>query len=298
MSSFGETSIGVSHRVVGLVRILNVYHAAALYPRLTFQVGVSLHDNAKELFAPERPIEKFEMRDLHGEIRLEEVSRAIGSLSWIGPRRFVRSAPYPSENQIEVACELDWLRLERLEEYRAGGEATLWFALWPSLVDGKGHLDCEVPPFRAAIPRDHWLRLIGGLTDTRRSLLEIVQPATDSPEFAAAIGHLQEAVSRINRGDYDEAVAGCRRAIESMCSALNVPSKPSALETALGSVCDAKRAKAYGGIVGRLKELGNFTIHRSEAPGRYTRAEALFVVGATQSAAGLLSALLRERTKA
>ncbi|HEX9728086.1 MAG TPA: hypothetical protein VGA37_06260 [Gemmatimonadales bacterium] len=295
MTSFGENRLTVYGRIIGQVRVLALDHGSALFPRLSFKLSVTLQEHPNGQFSDGRPIQTFEMRDLHGELRLQETSAALGLLHWAGPRRHVRSAPYVSENQIEVVCELDWTRLERLEDHRAGGEAVLWLALWPLLADGHGFLDCEIPPIRASVPRDHWLKLLDSLTSGHTSLLEVVHPNAAGPEFDAALGHIREAKARIARGDYDEAVAACRRAIESICAALNIPNEPAAIGTALEAITDAKRAKAYAGIISRLKELANFTIHRPEAPGRYGRAEAIFAVGATQQCLGLLATLLRER---
>lgn len=295
MTSFGENQLTVYSQIIGHVRVLAVYHGLATFPRLTFRLGITLQERPQDQFNPGRPIQNYEMRDLIGELRLEESSHTLGLLQWTGPRRHVRSAPYVSESQIEVVCELDWQRVERIEEHRAGGEARLWFALWPTLTDATGFLDCDIHAFRADIPRDQWLALLEALGHARRSLIEVVHAHAAGPELDAALGHLREATSRISRGDYDEAVASCRRAIESMCSALDVPNKPGALESALEAVTDAKRAKAYAGIVSRLRELGNLTIHRPEAPGRYTRSEAIFVVGAAQQVSGLLASLLRAR---
>ena len=188
---------------------------------------------------------------------------------------------------------MDWPRLETIEEHRAGKETTLWLALWPTLVDAKGFLDCDIRPIRAQVPRDRWIALLAQLTGLHRTLVEVVLPSVRSPEFNAAVGHITEARSRVDRGDFDEAVAACRRAIESSLAALNVRNEAKALEENLARVTDARRANAYAGIVSRLKEFGNFAIHKPEAPGRYIRAEAQFVVAVTSYVMALLATLLR-----
>jgi hypothetical protein len=296
MTSFGENTLSVNSRIIGQVRVLDLYPGSALYPRLTIRLGITLHELPEEQFAKNRPIRNFEVRDLHGELRLDESTTALGLLHWAGPRRYVRSAPYISENQIDVVCDLDWHRLERIEERRAGGEAVIWVALWPSLTDAIAFLDCDIHPIRATIPRDRWLNLLAAFTGSRRTLLEVVHPAADAAEFQAALGHLQDADSRLARGDYDEALAACRRAIESVCTALSVPNEAEAIAAALEPRTDAKRARAYSGIVAQMKALGNLTVHRSEATALYTRAEAQFAIGVTQHVVGLLAALVRPGT--
>lgn len=297
ISSFGENELSVNSRTVGRLRVLDVYQGPALYPRLTFRLGISLQDHPADTFAPQRPIKDYEIRDLRGELRLEEGAKALGLLEWIGPRRYVRSAAYAFENQVEVVCNLDWARLETIEDHRAGQQSTLWLAFWPTLVDGRGFLDCDIRPVRAQIPRDRWIEVLAQLTGLRRTLIEVVLPTVHAPEFSAAVGHVEEARRRVDRGDFDEAVAACRRAIESMFAALNIRNDANALEKKLTGVTDARRGKAYAGIVSRLKELGNITIHRPEAPGSYVRAEAQFVLAVTSQVLALLATLLRPDTQ-
>lgn len=292
ISSFGESELSVNSRIVGRVRVLDVYQGSALYPRLTFRLGISLQDHPTDTFSPGRPIKDYEIRDLRGELRLDEGAKAIGLLEWLGARRYVRSAAHASENQVEVVCNIDWARLETIEEHRAGKPPTLWLAFWPTLVDGNGFLDCDIRPIRSIVPRDRWMELLAQLTGLRRTLIEVVLPAVQAPEFSAAVGHVEEARHRVDHGDFDEAVAACRRAIESMFAALNVRNDANALEEKLTKVTDARRAKAYAGIVSRLKEFGNVTIHRPEAPGRYMRTEAQFVVAVTSQMLALLATLL------
>jgi len=292
MSSFGECELLVINRIVGRIRVLDLYHASALFPRIVIRLGVTLHDNPKNEFGPGRPIQAFELRDVRGELRLEENARVVGSLHWAGPPRFVRSSSYGAENQVELACDLDALRLERIEEHRGGSEAMFWLALWPILMDEQGFLDCSVQPLRAAIPRDKWVAVLGSLTDARVTLLEVTRPHLQAPEFDAAIGHLREARTRVDHGDFDESVACCRRAIESITKALNIGHEAGDLEKTLGAVSDEERGKAYAGIVSRLKGLANYAIHRAEAPGHYSRVEAQFVVGSTEHSLALLAGML------
>jgi ABC-type Fe3+/spermidine/putrescine transport system ATPase subunit len=295
VTSFGEGDITVNGIHVGKVRIQSVYQGQALFPRLTVRLGVVLLETPTRGLGPGRPLENFELRGVDGELRLDQHSKALGSLHLTGAQRSVQSSAQAFETQLEVACDLDWQRLEMLEEHRAGREPVLWIALWASLVDQKGAVDTRIDPIQTIVPRDRWLEFLGAQSGRRATLLEVTHPGGEAKQFKAAIGHVHDARARIDRGDFDEAVASCRRAIESIHSALDVPRKPNALEAAIASVTDVKRAKAYSGIVSRLKELGNFTIHRSEAPGRYSRGEAQFVVAATEYSLALLAGLLWKR---
>lgn len=294
-SSFGESDLIVNGRIAGRVRVLDVYHGTAVYPRLTFRFGVSLLEHPDDSFAPDRPIKDYQLRNLSGELRLEENGRAIGLYMWNGPRQHVRSSPNLFENQIEAVADLDWGRVETIEESRAGNESVLWLAMWPTLVDEVGFLDCEMRPICAHVPRHRWIELLTQLTGVRRSLLEIVLPSVQSAEFNGAVGHVEEARVRIDGGDFDEAVAACRRAIESLFRSLSMQNNAKALEERLVGITDAQRAKAYASIVSRIKEFGNLTIHRAEAPSRYMRAEAQFVVAVTSHILALLGSMLGKR---
>jgi hypothetical protein len=292
MSSFGENDLLVNSRVVGRIRVLEVHAGSALFHRLILRLGVVLQETAEAEFESGRPVKGFEMRDLMGQLQLEENALTVGRLEWLGPRRNVRSSGHFSENQVEAICDLDTVRLEGLESRRAGREPIFWLALWPTLVDSQGFLNCDIRPIRAAIPRDNWVSLLSSFRNSRIDVLEIRRPELASPDFDAAVGHLREARTRVDRGDYDEAVAACRRAIESVTAVLNLGQKATDIETALDAVTDEKRAKAYAGIVARLKELAGHTIHRSHAPGRYVRAEAQFIIGTTEYSIALLAQLL------
>ena len=293
MSSFGENELLFGNRIAGVIRVLDVYRGPTLFPRLTLRLGVSLHEFPESKISMHVALEKYEIRDFHGELRLEENNKAIGQLRWSGPRRFIRSSPYPMENHVELVCDLDWAVVEAIEEHRAGNEAALWVVLWPTAADGSGHLDCEVRAIRAQIPRHRWLEYLEQLTGLKRALIEVVLPSSQSPEFSAAMGHIADGKNRVDRGDFDEAVGACRRAIESMLKALDVQNLAPAIEERLTVATDTKRAKAYAGIISRLKELGNLTIHRSDASGRYARAEAQFVVATTAHMLALLASLLK-----
>ncbi len=167
MSSYGEAEITVSARLVGKMRLLSIYPASAVYPRLGMGLGCTLHDNPTAEFAEGRPIEAFELRELAGELRLTEKGDTIGPIVWAGPRRYVRSSSYGSENQLDLMCDLDALRLERIEEHRDGGEPVLWLVLWPTLADQHGFLDADLHPIQVRIPRDRWLEFIAAVRDQR-----------------------------------------------------------------------------------------------------------------------------------
>jgi hypothetical protein len=292
MPSFGESHFIIVNRRVGIASVTDVLPSRAVFPRLQIQLGVSLHEDPNETFERDRPVKGFELRGLAGELSLQD-GTALGTVAWNGPHRFVRSSTYPNQSPVPLTCDLDPSRVARIEDARAGKEAVFTLALWPTIVDSRGHLDATLDVIRLTVPRDRWIAVLGGFQHTKFELVEIPYPSLDEPDFEASVSHLRDALGRVNAGDYDEAVAASRRAIESLANTLNVGHKGPDLTAALTAPTDAKRGEAYAGIVVRLKALGNITIHRRTAAPKYTRVEAQFVVGTTAHALALVARLIR-----
>lgn len=279
-------------RHVGRLAVVGVRAATALFPRLTFDFGVLLQESPGDSFEEGRPIQQFQLADLEGELFLAN-GQLVGSLRWCGPRSHARATTYPAETRIALVCDLDAMRVARVEEARAGADATFRAAFWLSLQDTKGDIAATLDAIHITIPREEWLKVIGGFLNTRYELVEIPYPALVEPEFEATVSHLRDGIAKINRGEYDDAVAACRRAIESLVATLDVGHKGLELQAALTPHSDSKRAEAYAGIISRIKALGNMTIHRRHALGKFTRAEAQFVVGTTAHSLALVARLLR-----
>ena len=102
-------------------------------------------------------------------------------------------------------CDLDVSRVARIEERRGGKEALFGIALWPIIVDSLGHLDATIEVVRFNVPRDKWISVLADFQRTKYELVEIPYPSLEEPEFEASVGHLRDALARINSGDYDEA---------------------------------------------------------------------------------------------
>jgi hypothetical protein len=298
MTSFGESHLVAGGKLIGSIRLQAVSAEPAVYPRLSLRFGVELRDLPDQVFESDRPVERMELRELRGVLRVSEHGKILGGLVMAERHNRVRSSKNAGQTQVHMACDLDWGRLEQLEAIRNGGDAVVWVELWPDLWDASGSLYCDVRAFRADLPHSQWLPILQAFQGERRSLVEVLHPGRPSPEFDAALGHLADAVNRIPKADYDEAVAACRRAIEAACKALNIPtSKPEHLQAALAAVVDKAQAKAYTTIVSQIKVLGNETVHRSSADAEYGRSEATFIVGVTQQLVGFLAGVLGPRAK-
>ena len=290
-SSFGEGDITIGNLHVGKFRVLDVVAAPAIYPRLGIKLGCSLHDNPKHEFGTDRPVEAFEVRDLSGELRLSEHADTVGTLLWAGSHRHVRSSGYGQENELNTVCDLDAGRIERLEQHRDGGEQVLWVVLWATMHDQKGFLDSKVQPFRIQIPRDRWLSVIEQIRKQRISIVEVAFSEAEDARFQRAADHLREAHNRVDRGDYSEAVACCRRVLESLTSQLDIENTTDAVRQFLETRTDPRLAEQYAGLVTRIKNLANLAVHHTGEPVEYSRTGARFVVGITEQFAVLVASL-------
>ncbi len=292
-SSFGEGDITIGNLLVGKFRVLDVFAAPAIYPRLGIRLGCSLHDNPKSQFGTDRPVEAFEVRDLAGELRLSEHADTVGTLLWAGPHRHVRSSAYGQENELNTVCDLDAGRIERLEQHRDGGEQVLWVVLWATMHDHMGFLDSSVRPFRIQIPRDRWLSVIEQIRKQRIAIVEVTFSEAEAARFQRAADHLREAHNRVDRGDYSEAVACCRRVLESLTSQLDIENTTDGVRHFLETRTDPRLAEQYAGLVTRIKNLANLAVHHTGEPVEYSRAGARFVVGITEQVVVLVASLNR-----
>lgn len=111
--------------------------------------GLALHQlelDAVAVHSGQLPTDQYWLTDLGGDLRLREKGPSIGTVQWIGMRREVRALPYPSESQLQLACDLDPWTLERLEKHRDGQDLTLWIELWPRLEHPGGYLSASPLP--------------------------------------------------------------------------------------------------------------------------------------------------------
>ena len=191
-------------------------------------------------------------------------------------------------------CDLDTYRLERIEDHRKGDEPVFWLELWSSLFDKHGQLDSDIRPIRIIIPRDRWVDFLSVVRDENFAILEVAYSTAEAARFEAAINHIKKARSRIDQGEYDEAVGNCRKSIEALCQELEVGNNVDDLLPFLQNRTDDKRAKEYIGIISRIKQLAGYAIHEFGKPVKYSRAEARFVVNTTENILVLVGALSKQ----
>jgi hypothetical protein len=195
-----------------------------------------------------------------------------------------------------LVCDLDPWRLERIERRRNGGVPTFWLEMWPSIVCKGEQLHVQVQPIRMDVPREQWLAFLGRVRHGQFEILEVPVPTEQLEAFKRAFEHTTTARQRVDLGDYDEAVARCRKALDVVYQTFpkrdGKEGEEDGLRVALAAATDERRAKEYAGIVARLKQLGAFAHHDlGEVGVEYSRAEAQFVVRMTEHVLALVGRL-------
>jgi hypothetical protein len=290
MASLGEADINANAWIAGKVRVLNIHADNALYPRLGMTLGITLNDLASTRFGG-TPGPVIEWHGVSGELRLGEGGGAVGLLTELNPRRPIRPTSFNSESQVRIVCELDPWRLEVIERHRNGKALNLWVELWPRLISEEGPIDGNVRSLRLSIPREVWLEFLGKVGGSQFDVLEIQYTAREAERFQRAIARTREARTQIAAGEYDSAVAECRKVLEALTHELKIEGEKDPLTPLLEQRTDARRAKEYSGIISRIKQLSGFVHHDFGTSLTYTRAEAQFILRTTESLVAFIGAL-------
>lgn len=298
MASLGEADLTVNATRVGKVRALSIYPDPAVFPRLGITMGFTLLE-PKEVSLPSGrgPLVGYEVRDAFGELRLAESGPVMGSVWWAGPRRFVRSSSYGNESQVRFVCDLDHWRLEQIEKHRSGGVPRFWLQLWPMLVKGTEILDAEVSGLALKVPRDEWLEFVSKVGGCKFDVVEVLFPEAGTDCLGRSVERLRDARSRLFAGEYNDAVALCRKAIEGLTLGQRKPKAGDALRQLLNGLVADKRAEHYAGIASKLKQLSAF-VHHETSDTTYSRVEAQFVVRTTEALVALVAGLHSQRLPA
>jgi hypothetical protein len=284
MQSIGESEILIESTIVGKVRVQHLAALDALRPRIGLLVGVDLNPISGSLHSRQAPPDPYWLTDLGGDLRLTEKGPSIGIVQWIGARREVRALPYPSESQLQLACDLDPWTLERLEHQRDGNDLALWIELWPRLEHPGGYLSASIRGFRLSVPRSDWLRFLEGVGYGTYELIELRIPDGSGDLAHRAVEGTREAQRRLWAGDHAAALTECRKAIEAL-AALDPDRDLGAL---LSRAHDARRGKLYSVISSRLRDLASIAVHDYGRDATFSRTEIGFLIRTTASLAALV----------
>ena len=288
MPSFGEADIMMSNSRVGVLRVTHLNSYSDIYASLRLGVSLSLR-HAQEGGEGPSP---FAIDELYGELRLKDTHRQIGTLRHYGQRRPLESSIHGHDQSAELLCELDPWRLEQIERVRDGGKPLLWAEIWATFRAAEGnHL--QIGKLRIEPPRDVWTSFLQEARSSTIEILETEYTIAQSGRFENSIRHIRKSKSFIDAGDYDEAIAGCRRAIEAIDIELSAQDDRIKLDELLISVSDPERAKLYAGIVSRMRQLAGAAIHEFGRGTEFSRAEAKYVVSITERLVGFISDVTR-----
>jgi hypothetical protein len=284
MQSIGEAEILIESTIVGRVRVQYLSALDALRPRIGLRVGIDLNHIHGTLYSGQERPDQFWLADLSGDLRVSEKGPSIGILQWLGPNREVRALPYPSESQIQLACDLDPWTLERLEALRGGEDFALWVELWPRLEHPHGFLSASIRGFHLAVRRTDWLRFLGDIGYGTYELIELRIPDGNADLAHRAIDGIRDAQRRLWAGDHVGALTECRKAIE----ALQALAPDRDLSAFLERAHDPRRGKLYSAVASKLKDLSSIAVHDYGRQATFSRAEIGFAIRTTASLASIV----------
>ncbi len=290
-SNYGQARLTIESHTAGQVRVDAVHSLPALAPRIQFRLAWTLSP-IRNYQMTESSVD-FRVLGVDGEIRLGEQGPAVGQLFQLGERHPLRALDYADEQQMELVLDLDWFRFERLEEHRQGGPLTLWMKLWPNL-EAKGlALVSRLDPFAIRIPREDWLEVVSQVSGDRTDLLEVRYHLSYAGRFQPSLGELAQARKAVDRGESVTALIHTRKALL-LAEDASREEPSTSLEQLLASRVDERHAKAYAGIAGRIKELGNIQAH-TVTGGNASRVEVLFAIRTAEGLWELVAGLLAQR---
>jgi hypothetical protein len=294
MTSYGEGEVYSQSRTIGRIRVQAIFVGSEIYPRLGLLCSAALIDIVDDTT---KGLANYELRDITGELRLSENGHTLAALNRTGQRNLVRSNAYGGEDNFSLVCDLDIFRLERIEQLRGGKPPVFWVELWPTLLSKVGHIDATIRPFRISIPREAWLGFLEKVRNDRYEILELRFARNDAEAMGKTLEYLRLAEARLYDGDYPNAVATCRKALEALAIANELPATGGDWRSALGILTQERIAKEYASILSSIKQLAGFEIHELGKPDpQYTRAEAQFIIRSTENLTALIGHL-RHRAK-
>jgi hypothetical protein len=160
----------------------------------------------------------------------------------------VRPVGYGNSSQLVLELDLDRSRLEALEDVRNGADLQLNMMVHCTLEDPAGNTRPHSQQVSNTINQGVWVRILEAMDYQQRMLLEVPVPDIQAPpELKDAVNLLARAQDAMARGDYRDAVGGCRDVVERIDSALKLGVDQEVFENNRGKTKGAPRNKTYGG---------------------------------------------------
>ena len=213
-ASYGSGRVKIEASMVGNVAVTGVRAVPALIPRIRFDLSWTLGHLLR--LGEGHPGKEFALTDFPGELTVGPDDLFVGNLVRDASGHSIRSFPYVDAQASSVALDLGGHRLERLEEYRAGGVLNMQMRLWPRVEMDGTTINAKVAEIRLRIPRDDWLAVVRTFTGEQIDLLEIRYHLTHASRFRPSLRELGRAREAADRGDFDAAVVEARKAVSLM----------------------------------------------------------------------------------
>jgi hypothetical protein len=289
MSTLGDAEVYVSQSTAGKIRLIDVALPLAISPRLMFRFSYSLNLSSDWLNKQGMPPDALVIDDVVGELSWNDAT-AICPVSWHGPAQAMISGRHNYEPQFKMYADIDWPRLMRIEELRSGRGPQFKLSLWP-----RGRLQDQRPEIRVGdlqfrVPIEDWIAILNGLGPTRATTFQVmVQTSWSSGDSALAV-NLREARERFDRGQYDGALASCRRALEALAQEIAKGDPADVIREFVTSRFDTKKADAINSIVAKTRHLASLSLHETGAA-EFSRIEAEMAIRITEALVSALSSI-------
>jgi hypothetical protein len=135
----------------------------------------------------------------------------------------VRPVGWGSSNQLVLDMDLDRSRLEALEDVRNGADLQLSLMIYSILADVGGNTRPHTQQLIYTVNQGVWVQILEAMDYQKRLLLEVPVPDVQAPPgLKDAVNHLARAQDAMARGDYRDAVGGCRDVVERIDGALKL----------------------------------------------------------------------------
>lgn len=125
--------------------------------------------------------------------------------------------------QVMLCLDLDPYKIEAIENLRNGGDLNFRLMIGGIVQTPSGGQTQAVHEngLSLAVNQRTWIDVLKAAGYGRFLVIEIPYPAEDaSGPLAQAVSNLEKAKSHFGMGHYDEAVAGCRKALDSLTAGL------------------------------------------------------------------------------
>jgi hypothetical protein len=239
----------------------------------------------------------FELLELKGALRTAETGPVVGSVHWAERPRRLHVFSFPNEQHLKLICDLDHLRIERIEALRGSKPPTLWLQLWPTLLRDGELLEGEVRAISLQIPRDAWLEFLSRTRSDQYEVIEVRFRSEEAPAFKAAVGHVRTAQLKLDSGDPNAAVAACRLALDAIIDEnpripkVQRPEQTKALWALAEAGSHSKSVEQYRTMFSKLQQMTSAPHHNYGAGVGFKRSEAQFAIRTTEALVALLGDL-------